>query len=335
MKFQDELESGKRPKKHGQSIQEQVEHYRDKLLQKVFACFLQLLPQSFQWLCWNLRVFAFCFFFLGKRKGETRAGEGKGEERKGKSWRTLERREERERGHAYQEGQVEYIKLLSNHGVKVCWTKHEISLVSYLTDICPLRLIGSGATAAPPALHVAAADEAGHHLHAQRDLSALTAPFQKTRLPAPHIKIPHGPATKSHRRGEFVPFKAFSSGRGRTRFNRNICGPFRSPSPRTPKRSRRSRSRTPKKSAKKSRSKSRSPHRSHKKSKKSKHWHLLVKPARSPTPFFASPAFSGTNDRDSGSWESARKVRWCSRRVLHGLPSGVSKRMGPFLFYIV
>uniref|UniRef100_A0A3Q3VVQ2 U2 snRNP-associated SURP motif-containing protein n=1 Tax=Mola mola TaxID=94237 RepID=A0A3Q3VVQ2_MOLML len=34
MKFQDELESGKRPKKHGQSIQEQVEHYRDKLLLK-------------------------------------------------------------------------------------------------------------------------------------------------------------------------------------------------------------------------------------------------------------------------------------------------------------
>lgn len=35
MKFQDELESGKRPKKPGQSIQEQVEHYRDKLLLKV------------------------------------------------------------------------------------------------------------------------------------------------------------------------------------------------------------------------------------------------------------------------------------------------------------
>uniref|UniRef100_A0A1A8FD57 U2 snRNP-associated SURP motif-containing protein n=3 Tax=Nothobranchius korthausae TaxID=1143690 RepID=A0A1A8FD57_9TELE len=34
MKFQDELESGKRPKKSGQTIQEQVEHYRDKLLQK-------------------------------------------------------------------------------------------------------------------------------------------------------------------------------------------------------------------------------------------------------------------------------------------------------------
>ncbi|XP_039616431.1 U2 snRNP-associated SURP motif-containing protein isoform X3 [Polypterus senegalus] len=34
MKFQDELESGKRPKKPGQSIQEQIEHYRDKLLQR-------------------------------------------------------------------------------------------------------------------------------------------------------------------------------------------------------------------------------------------------------------------------------------------------------------
>ncbi|XP_054621139.1 U2 snRNP-associated SURP motif-containing protein isoform X3 [Dunckerocampus dactyliophorus] len=39
MKFQDELESGKRPKKTGQSIQEQVEHYRDKLLQKVGETF--------------------------------------------------------------------------------------------------------------------------------------------------------------------------------------------------------------------------------------------------------------------------------------------------------
>uniref|UniRef100_A0A4W4EYC2 U2 snRNP-associated SURP motif-containing protein n=1 Tax=Electrophorus electricus TaxID=8005 RepID=A0A4W4EYC2_ELEEL len=35
MKFQDELESGKRPKRSGQSIQEQVELYRDKLLQRV------------------------------------------------------------------------------------------------------------------------------------------------------------------------------------------------------------------------------------------------------------------------------------------------------------
>ncbi|XP_035597609.1 U2 snRNP-associated SURP motif-containing protein isoform X1 [Oncorhynchus keta] len=34
MKFQDELESGKKPKKSGQSLQEQVENYREKLLQK-------------------------------------------------------------------------------------------------------------------------------------------------------------------------------------------------------------------------------------------------------------------------------------------------------------
>uniref|UniRef100_A0A3Q1C1T8 U2 snRNP-associated SURP domain containing n=1 Tax=Amphiprion ocellaris TaxID=80972 RepID=A0A3Q1C1T8_AMPOC len=45
MKFQDELESGKRPKKPGQSIQEQVEHYRDKLLQKVLNKALQIRPQ--------------------------------------------------------------------------------------------------------------------------------------------------------------------------------------------------------------------------------------------------------------------------------------------------
>lgn len=43
MKFQDELESGKRPKKHGQNIQEQVEHYRDKLLQKVLSQALLIL----------------------------------------------------------------------------------------------------------------------------------------------------------------------------------------------------------------------------------------------------------------------------------------------------
>uniref|UniRef100_A0A8C2E866 U2 snRNP-associated SURP domain containing n=1 Tax=Cyprinus carpio TaxID=7962 RepID=A0A8C2E866_CYPCA len=54
MKFQDELESGKRPKKSGPSIQEQVELYRDKLLQRVsmiffFFFFLVLL----------------CYYFIG------------------------------------------------------------------------------------------------------------------------------------------------------------------------------------------------------------------------------------------------------------------------------
>lgn len=55
MKFQDELESGKRPKKHGQSIQDQVEHYRDKLLQKVVGGFLR-----FQHLGRKLIASAFC-----------------------------------------------------------------------------------------------------------------------------------------------------------------------------------------------------------------------------------------------------------------------------------
>ncbi|KAK1882362.1 U2 snRNP-associated SURP motif-containing protein [Dissostichus eleginoides] len=36
MKIQDELECGKRPRKSGMSIQQQVEHYRNKLLQKEF-----------------------------------------------------------------------------------------------------------------------------------------------------------------------------------------------------------------------------------------------------------------------------------------------------------
>ncbi|XP_076024386.1 U2 snRNP-associated SURP motif-containing protein isoform X2 [Genypterus blacodes] len=36
LKIQDELESGKRPKKSGMSIQQQVEHYRNKMLQKEF-----------------------------------------------------------------------------------------------------------------------------------------------------------------------------------------------------------------------------------------------------------------------------------------------------------
>ncbi|XP_053341109.1 U2 snRNP-associated SURP motif-containing protein isoform X1 [Clarias gariepinus] len=36
MKFQDELESGKRPKKSNMSLQQQVQHYRNKLLQKEF-----------------------------------------------------------------------------------------------------------------------------------------------------------------------------------------------------------------------------------------------------------------------------------------------------------
>lgn len=50
MKFQDELESGKRPKKQGQSLQEQVEHYRDKLLQRVSTVYNLEFYISLQWL---------------------------------------------------------------------------------------------------------------------------------------------------------------------------------------------------------------------------------------------------------------------------------------------
>ena len=37
MKFQDELELGKKVRKSGMSVQEQIQHYRNKLLQKVRA----------------------------------------------------------------------------------------------------------------------------------------------------------------------------------------------------------------------------------------------------------------------------------------------------------
>uniref|UniRef100_A0A3Q3NK24 U2 snRNP-associated SURP motif-containing protein n=1 Tax=Labrus bergylta TaxID=56723 RepID=A0A3Q3NK24_9LABR len=123
MKFQDELESGKRPKKPGQSFQEQVEHYRDKLLQKVTSCYF------------------------------------------------------------------------------TSWSKTSLIIPTYLTETL-----------------------------------------------LPHV-------VKSLTKTKYM----------------SLLLSTRSPSPRTPKRSRRSRSKTPKKSTKKSRSKSRSPHRSHKKSKKSKH----------------------------------------------------------------
>lgn len=67
MKFQDELESGKRPKKHGQSIQEQVEHYRDKLLQKVSS----LVLQRFLKMMSNTGIEIQNCLTVGKRKGET------------------------------------------------------------------------------------------------------------------------------------------------------------------------------------------------------------------------------------------------------------------------
>lgn len=206
MKFQDELESGKRPKKHGQSIQEQVEHYRDKLLQKVLCCFLQFLPQSFHHLCWDLR--GFCHFRKKKRRNLSGRRKRRREKRKKlrHAWKTW-----RKRKRTRLPGRTGGLAISGCCRVNVFWTKHEMSLRSSLTDICPPRLIGSGATAAPSAPHVAAAGEAAHHLHAR---SAPTARFQKTRHPAPLIKTPPGPATKSHLRGQCVLAEPLSSFRG-------------------------------------------------------------------------------------------------------------------------
>uniref|UniRef100_A0A672RIJ6 U2 snRNP-associated SURP motif-containing protein n=1 Tax=Sinocyclocheilus grahami TaxID=75366 RepID=A0A672RIJ6_SINGR len=162
MKFQDELESGKRPKKSVPSIQEQVELYRDKLLQRVsmnfFACFVFGITLLFSWKP------LFLFFFFRRRRRRKRQRKTKRKKKREKTKRNL-----------------------------MCPTKRR-------TKMTPLR--------------------------AEKKI------------------IKH------------LILKNY----------------FRSPSPpRTPKRSRRSRSRTPKKSSKKSRSRSRSPHRFHKKSKKSKH----------------------------------------------------------------
>uniref|UniRef100_A0A671PES1 U2 snRNP-associated SURP motif-containing protein n=1 Tax=Sinocyclocheilus anshuiensis TaxID=1608454 RepID=A0A671PES1_9TELE len=75
MKFQDELESGKRPKKSGQSIQEQVELYRDKLLQRVSMKFLRYLNISSGFKKWRfLNTFVLCLavfkqlYFLPRKR---------------------------------------------------------------------------------------------------------------------------------------------------------------------------------------------------------------------------------------------------------------------------
>uniref|UniRef100_A0A3P9D573 U2 snRNP-associated SURP motif-containing protein n=1 Tax=Maylandia zebra TaxID=106582 RepID=A0A3P9D573_9CICH len=170
MKFQDELESGKRPKKPGQSIQEQVEHYRDKLLQKSAP---------------------------------------------------------------------------TDHTLK---THPHVLLIKTLLD---------PATESHPR---------GKMVLSATNINILTYSMclkWSLRVVKCYICSP-GPEYSTNLIFAFLGIPIFL-------FIFAIFL-FRSPSsPRTPKRSRRSRSRTPKKSAKKSRSKSRSPHRSHKKSKKSKH----------------------------------------------------------------
>ncbi|XP_061877788.1 U2 snRNP-associated SURP motif-containing protein-like isoform X6 [Entelurus aequoreus] len=172
MKFQDELESGKRPKKAGQSLQEQVEHYRDKLLQKEKE----------------------------KEKME-REKEKKDKEKVDARLKDLKKEKEKEDTPTRKDKKRRHSGSLS-----------------------PTRGSRRGRSASP---------------RSERSYSKDTS----TR--SSHKDSPRTSNKKSSKRSPS--------------------------SPRTPKRSRRSRSRTPKKSAKKSRSKSRSPHRSHKKSKKSKH----------------------------------------------------------------
>ncbi|XP_012885336.1 PREDICTED: U2 snRNP-associated SURP motif-containing protein [Dipodomys ordii] len=178
MKFQDELESGKRPKKPGQSFQEQVEHYRDKLLQREKEKELERERERDK---------------KDKEKSESRTKDKKEKEE------CTPTRKERKRRHS--------------------------------SSPSPSRSSSS----------------------------------RRVKSPSPKSERPERPE-RSHK----------ESSRSRTSHKdspRDVSKKAkRSPSgSRTPKRSRRSRSRSPKKSGKKSRSQSRSPHRSHKKSKKNKH----------------------------------------------------------------
>lgn len=100
MKFQDELESGKRPKKHGQSIQEQVEHYRDKLLQKVLRFSIDKCRN------WISKSGSFIMFpYCRKKKRRNLSGRKKGRRKKRrkvrhgwKNWRRIKKRKTRQRG---------------------------------------------------------------------------------------------------------------------------------------------------------------------------------------------------------------------------------------------
>ncbi|XP_030204766.1 U2 snRNP-associated SURP motif-containing protein isoform X1 [Gadus morhua] len=189
MKFQDELESGKRPKKSGQSLLEQVEHYRDKLLQKEKEKEKAEREKEKE--------------KREKEKAESRLKELKKEKEK----EDTPTRKERKRRHS---GSPSPGRSSSRRGRSPS-PRSERSERSYSKD-----------------------------------------------TPSSYSKdTPSSSSRSTHKDSPRSATKKASK---------------RSPSaPRTPKRSRRSRSRTPKKSSKKSRSRSRSPHRSHKKSKKSKH----------------------------------------------------------------
>uniref|UniRef100_A0A8C9SQ99 Zgc:163098 n=1 Tax=Scleropages formosus TaxID=113540 RepID=A0A8C9SQ99_SCLFO len=87
MKFQDELESGKRPRKTGKTVQQQVEHYRNKLLQKVcvrvrFVCVQATL---------ELFLFFLSFFTRTKSKSPKKSKRSRSPSPSRRSWRSSSR----------------------------------------------------------------------------------------------------------------------------------------------------------------------------------------------------------------------------------------------------
>lgn len=207
MKFQDELESGKRLKKPGQSIQEQVEHYRDKLLQKVKKIIISAVFTSDDAKKQEYR-FIICVIHWRKKKKKNLNGKKRRKRKKRKklkqdwkSWRKKKRKKTHRPGKT-----GETVKVQENVKFDVCYIivvfhKHWPCSIFHLTDICPLRLIGSVVTVGHQAHHGAADGGALPHL-GQKDQNVLSGRFRKTHLHALLTKTRLGPATRNLLRGE-------------------------------------------------------------------------------------------------------------------------------------
>ncbi|XP_035277716.1 U2 snRNP-associated SURP motif-containing protein-like isoform X3 [Anguilla anguilla] len=220
MKFQDELESGKRPKKSGQSIQEQVEHYRDKLLQREKEKELEREKEKEK----------------EKKDQEKPEVRLKDEKDKDKDDSTPNRKE-RKRRHSSSPSPTPS----SNRRARSPSPRSERSTRSYTKDI-----------------------SRSSHKDSPRDRSrksskrSPSAPRTPKRSRRSRSRTPKKPSKKSRTRSR-SPHRSHKKSRSQSR------------SPHRSHKKSRSQSRSPHRSHKKSRSKSRSPHRSHKKSKKSKH----------------------------------------------------------------
>ncbi|XP_064194693.1 U2 snRNP-associated SURP motif-containing protein-like isoform X2 [Anguilla rostrata] len=220
MKFQDELESGKRPKKSGQSIQEQVEHYRDKLLQREKEKELEREKEKEK----------------EKKDQEKPEVRLKDEKDKDKDDSTPNRKE-RKRRHSSSPSPTPS----SSRRARSPSPRSERSTRSYTKDI-----------------------SRSSHKDSPRDRSrksskrSPSAPRTPKRSRRSRSRTPKKPSKKSRTRSR-SPHRSHKKSRSQSR------------SPHRSHKKSRSQSRSPHRSHKKSRSKSRSPHRSHKKSKKSKH----------------------------------------------------------------